>query len=141
MTTGNRELDAEIRATTDWIEAFVRRLGWQDRDRAYQALRAASHALRDCLPVDEAAALGTQLPALLRGVYYDGWRPTGRAFRIRTRDAFLERIREGVRRDPAIDAEQVARGFLAILAERLPTAELEDARAVTPAELRGLWPD
>jgi len=141
VTTCNQELDEAVRATADWIEAFVRHLGWQDRDRAYQALRAASHALRDCLPLDEAVALGAQLPALLRGMYYDGWRPTGHAFRIRTREAFLERIREGVHRDPAIDAEQVARGFLGFLAERLPAAELEDARAVTPAELRGLWPD
>ena len=60
--------------------------------------------------------------------------------RAREFRAFLERIEEGVHRDPGIDAEQVARGVLALLAERLPEAELEDAKAVTPEELRAFWP-
>jgi uncharacterized protein (DUF2267 family) len=52
----------------------------------------------------------------------------------------LERVRESVHRDPGIDAEQVARVVLALLAERLPAPELEDVRAVTPKALRALWP-
>ena len=41
---------------------------------------------------------------------------------------------------PGIDAEQVARVVLALLAERLSATELEDVRAVTPKALRALWP-
>jgi uncharacterized protein (DUF2267 family) len=39
-----------------------------------------------------------------------------------------------------VDAEQVARAVLALLAARLPAPELEDAKAVTPKELHNLWP-
>jgi uncharacterized protein (DUF2267 family) len=139
--TGNQEFDDAIRATEGWIGEFMRLLGWQNRDKACLALRAASHALRDSLPLEEAVYLGAQLPALLRGVYYEGWHPVGRAFRIRTRDALLARIEDGVHRDPAIDPEQITRALLALFAKRLPPAELEDAKAVTPQSLRGLWPD
>jgi uncharacterized protein (DUF2267 family) len=52
----------------------------------------------------------------------------------------LERIQDGVHREPGIDAEQVAKAMLALLAARLPPAELENAKAATPEELHGLWP-
>jgi uncharacterized protein (DUF2267 family) len=52
----------------------------------------------------------------------------------------LERIQDGVHREPGIDAEQVAKVMLALLAARLPPAELENAKAATPEELHGLWP-
>jgi hypothetical protein len=47
---------------------------------------------------------------------------------------------DGLHRDPGVDAEQVARAMFALLAARLPTAEVEDAKAATPRELHNLWP-
>jgi uncharacterized protein (DUF2267 family) len=58
----------------------------------------------------------------------------------RSRGAFLERIHDGVHRDPGIDTEQVARAVFALLAARLPAAEIEDAKAATPGVLHNLWP-
>jgi uncharacterized protein (DUF2267 family) len=59
------------------------------------------------LPADEVVYLGQQLPPLVRGLYYEGWHFGRRATPLRNRNAFLERIHDGVHRDPAIDAEQV----------------------------------
>src|SRR6516162_5978185 len=73
-----QDLNASVRATEDWIDDLMRRLGWHDRERIYLALLAALHALRDCLPRDEAVYVGAHLPALLRGLYYEGWHPGGR---------------------------------------------------------------
>jgi anti-anti-sigma factor len=53
-------------------------MGWEDRHLAYHALRTVLQALRDWLPVDEAAALGAQLPLLIRGFYYEHWHPHGK---------------------------------------------------------------
>jgi uncharacterized protein (DUF2267 family) len=77
---------------------------------------------------------------LLRGLYYEGWHPGIRGI-ARSRTAFLERIHDGVHRDPGIDAEQVARAVFAMLAARLPPAEIEDAKAATPKPLHNLWPN
>ena len=96
------------------------------------------HALRDCLGRDEAVYVGAQLPPLLRGLYYEGWHPRTRG--AASRSAFLERILDGVHRDVAVDAEQVARAVMALLATRMPAAELEDAKAATPPALHNLWP-
>ena len=137
--TAIENLTSAASAAEDWIDDLMRRLGWHDRQRVYLALLATLHALRDCLGRDEAVYLGAQLPALLRGLCYEGWRPSARATG-RTRSAFLERIHDGVHRDPAIDPEQVARAVMAQLSARLPAAELEDAKAATPRALHNLWP-
>lgn len=137
--TDIREFEAAAHAAEQWIADLTRSLGWQDREKVYLALTATMHALRDCLPPHEAVFLGDHLPVLLRGLYFEGWR-LAKYSSLRTRDAFLERIREGVHRDPGIDAEHVARVVLSLLAGRLPAFELEDVRAVTPKELRALWP-
>ena len=98
---------------------------------------ATLHALRDALPHDEVAYVGGHLPALLRGLYYDGWHPSGRTA-PRSRTAFIELIQDGVHRDPGIDAEEGARAVLALLAARLPPGELEDAKA---RAMHNLWPN
>lgn len=134
-----QELTVAVKMTQEWIDDLVRRLGWHDRERAYRVLLATLHALRDTLARDEAVYIGAQLPPLLRGLYYEGWHP-GAVRAARSRSAFIERIQDGVHRDPAVDAEEVARAVLAMLAARLPAAEIEDAKAATPRSLHNLWP-
>jgi uncharacterized protein (DUF2267 family) len=136
--TGLHDLDAAVPATEEWINDLMGRLGWQDREKAYLALIAALHAFRDCLPFEETTYVGAYLPALLRGLYYEGCHPRRRP--LRSRKVFLERIHDGVHRDPGIDAEHVAHAVFALLAARLPLPELEEAKAVTPESLRALWP-
>ena len=133
------DLNSAVPAAEDWINDLMRRLGWQDRERVYLALLATLHALRDCLARDEAIYIGAQLPTLLRGLYYEGWHPSARP-PTRSRSAFLERIHDVMHRDPGVDTEQVARAVLALLAARLPAAEIEDAKAATPSMLHNLWP-
>jgi uncharacterized protein (DUF2267 family) len=133
------DLDTAVTDTQDWIDDLITRLGWHDRQRVYLALLAGLHALRDSVGRDEAVHIGAQLPTLLRGLYYEGWHPGGRA-QVKGRGAFLERIHDGVHRDPAIDPETVARAVLAQLVARLPAGEVESARAATPSDLHNLWP-
>lgn len=136
---GIEELSIAVNATDDWIDDLTHRLGWHDRERVFRALLAALHALRDALTRDEAVYVGAQLPPLLRGLYYEGWHP-GAGGAAPNRAGFLERIHDGVHRDPGIDAEEVARAVFAMLAARLPAAELENAKAATPKSLHNLWP-
>jgi len=138
--TDTVELKSAVQQTESWIDDLMQRLGWHDREKAYHALIAGLHAMRDSLPWDAAAELGAYLPPLLRGLYYEGWHPTGRSLPLKSRDAFLERIHDSLHRDPGIDAEFVARGLFALLAQRLPEAELEDAKVLTPKALHGFWP-
>jgi uncharacterized protein (DUF2267 family) len=63
------QFDSTVQTTHVWLNDILERLGWEEPYRAYHALRAVLHALRDQLPVNQLAALAAQLPMLVRGFY------------------------------------------------------------------------
>ena len=138
--TGLDVFDTTLQKTHIWLKDLMQALGTEDRQRAYLALRATLHALRDRLTVEEVAQLGAQLPMLIRGFYYEGWDPTGKPLRVRHREQFLERILQEFRRDDDIDPEEVARAVFMVLEKRVTEGEIEDVKYVLPAEIRDLWP-
>jgi uncharacterized protein (DUF2267 family) len=138
--TGLEAFDATLHKTNSWLKELMGMLGSEDRHRAYLALRATLHALRDRLTVEEVAQLGAQLPMLIRGFYYEGWDPTGKPLRIRDKEQFLARIRQQFRGDESVDPELVARKVFTLLANRVTEGEIEDIKHVMPAEIRELWP-
>jgi uncharacterized protein (DUF2267 family) len=138
--TGLDVFDRTLHKTNIWLNDLMQELGSEDRHEAYLALRAALHALRDRLTVEEAADLGAQLPMLIRGFYYEGWDPSGKPLRERHKEQFLARIRQEFRSQDGIDPEQVARATFVVLAKRISEGEIEDVQHVLPAEIRNLWP-
>src|SRR6516225_9161143 len=85
-------IEGTIHTTNCWLKELMEELGWDDRQRAYHALGAVLHALRDRLTVAEAADLGAQLPMLIRGLYYEGWTPNGKPIKERRKEDFLAHI-------------------------------------------------
>ena len=137
--TGVAAFDSTIQTTNVWLHDIMERLGWQDRHCAYHALRAVLHALRDRLPVDQAAALGAQLPMLVRGFYYEGWHPAGTPTKDRRREDFLAHIAAAFRDDPGIDPENVARAVFQAIAKHVTPGEIKHVKIALPSEIRSLW--
>jgi uncharacterized protein (DUF2267 family) len=131
--------DSTIQTTNVWLNDILERLGWRDRHRAYQALRAVLHALRDRLPVEQAAALAAQLPMLVRGFYYEGWHPHGKPIKERHQAAFFAHVAEVFQDSEDIDPARVTRTVLQVLAKHVSTGEMESLKHSLPAELRTLW--
>jgi uncharacterized protein (DUF2267 family) len=139
--TGLDVFDETVHKTNAWLKRLMAIEGWEDRHLAYLALRATLHALRDRLTIEEVAQLSAQLPMLVRGIYYEGWDPTGKPVRERHREEFLERIERELDPDLPIDAESAARAVFRLLSESLAEGEIEDVRHILPAGIRDLWAD
>jgi len=137
--TGLTLFDSTIQTTNIWLNDVLERLGWQDPRRAYQALRAVLHALRDRLPVDQVAALAAQLPMLVRGFYYEGWHPHGKPVKERHREEFLAHVAAAFRDDLDIDPEQITGAVLQVLSKHVTAGEIEGVKHSLPTELRSLW--
>jgi len=138
--TGLEVFDTTVHKTHIWLNDIMQELGWEDRYKAYVGLRMTLHALRDRLTVEETAQLAAQLPMLIRGLYYEGWDPTGKPQKVRHKEAFLTPIRDHFRNDPRVNAEQVARAVLKVLTQHVSEGEIADVKHLFPTELRELWP-
>lgn len=135
MSTHISSLDHGIQVTNEWLRDVATALGTDDRRYAYRALRAHLHVLRDRLAVDEAAQLAAQLPNLLRGIYYEGWDPSGTPIQVRRERDFLERVAEVGRFAGTTEAGEASRAVASVLRERISAGELRDVAAALPDTL------
>lgn len=138
--TGLDVFDSTLQKSNMWIRELMDELRTDDRHLAYGVLRATLHALRDRLMLDEAVHLGAQLPMLLRGLYYEGWRPRTTPHKAGAEE-FLDTIRQhfGSALGTA-DARLAARAVFRVLGLHITPGELEDVKRCLPRELRELWP-
>lgn len=134
-------LDHTVQQTNAWLKALAgeHRLG--DRPHAYAALRAVLHALRDRLTPEQAVHLGAQLPALVRGIYYAGWRPAGKPDVERRLDAFEAHVARELPPGFPVDAGAAARAVFAVLWREIDLDEIAKVVSELPKPLRVLWPE
>lgn len=137
---GLEGIDHTVQVTHEWINDLDRALDWGNKARSYHLLRSVLHALRDWLQVNEAADLAAQLPTLLRGVYYDQWRPAATPIKPRDAVEFLNRIDAVFLKDPLEDTEGAVGEVLALLERRISAGEIKDVKQALPAAVRALWP-
>lgn len=136
---GLEGLQHTLELTHIWINDLDERLEWHNKPRAYRLLKSVLHALRDWLQLNEAADLGAQLPTLLRGIYYDQWRPSGTPVRPRGKAAFLARIDEDFEQDPPANTEQAVMAVFELLSKKVTPGEIEHVRHALPDDLRTIW--
>jgi len=134
-------IESSVHTTNTWLKELMDELGWDDRHRAYRALAAVLHALRDRLSVAEAADLGAQLPMLIRGLYYEGWTPKGKPIKERKREDFLAHIAAAFPGSPDTYPEAIAWAVFKVLERRVSAGEIHDILHVLPAGIRSLWPN
>jgi uncharacterized protein (DUF2267 family) len=129
-----------IQKTDEWLHELMRELGWKDPHRAYAALRATLHALRDRLTTQEAAQVAAQLPLLVRGVWFEGWKPRPKPLPIKHIDDFYAAIERDLRRDDDTSVPAIVQAVFGLLGRHVTEGEITDVVNSLPRELRSLWP-
>lgn len=142
-TTGQGALDKTVYKAIEWLNDIQEELHLQNRDESYDAVRAVFHSLRDRLPVNEAVEFAAQLPVLLRGVYYEGWRPAGKPHKF-DRDEFLGTVDHEInRQQPGMqkqDPVRITTGVFKVIEKRITGGELKDVKDNLPDDILNLWP-
>jgi uncharacterized protein (DUF2267 family) len=133
-------LASTVQKTKHWIKDVMIELQWDSAQKAYHAMRAVLHALRDRLTLHETAEFAAQLPMLVRGMFYEGWRPDRGPVKDRTKEAFLAHIFKAFPDDQGVDPERVTHAVLTVVARHVSEGEMEDITATLPKPLRELFP-
>lgn len=108
------------------------------RNDAFVVLRATLKALRDRIEVGEAIHLGGQLPALLRGFYYEGWDLSHRPDRTKTQEEFLERVRFHLHGHEALNLWELVPIALKSVFDSIDDGEAEQVIHSLPPEIQDL---
>lgn len=140
-TVGLEGLERTVQLTHIWINDLNDRLYWNDKSRAYRLLKSVLHALRDWLELDESANLAAQLPGLLRGAYYEQWRPATTPVKKRGRQQFLDHVDNEFKRDPLWNTAEAVTAVFELLSDKITAGEIEDVRHALPEDIRAMWPD
>jgi uncharacterized protein (DUF2267 family) len=143
-TTGLPVFDKTLEKTNIWVNDVAKELGVADKHKVFQGLRMTLHALRDRIPPEEATQVGSQLPILLAGFYYENWRAGATPTKERTKEAFLNHVRERIQNsnpDFDIDIERLVKAVFFVLAARISEGEIQEVVSILPVELRELMPE
>ena len=135
----NRSLqDAEV-----WLRELSALSPFESREAAYALFRAVIHSVRDRLEMHEAVHFAGQMPTLVRGIYYEGWRPSLAPNRERSLPEFLASVREslgpGLPAD-AVNVEDATRAVFTFLETKFDEGQIRHVREQMPSEVQALWP-
>ncbi|MFZ5480441.1 MAG: DUF2267 domain-containing protein [Myxococcota bacterium] len=137
VTTAEDLFHETIQHSGDWLREICCDLGSFDLRDGLHAMRAVFGVLREHLPVEEGAHLAAQLPVLVRGLYYDGWRPTFHQ-RARSHEEFVARVRDNLLGQRPVDPQRACEAVFGALSRHVTRGELEDVRACLPGVLKDL---
>jgi uncharacterized protein (DUF2267 family) len=78
---------------------------------------------------------------LLRGAYYEQWRPTVPPVKHRKKGDFLAKVEESFKTDPLAQPAQAVMAVFELLSKKISPGEIKAVRHALPEELRNLWPE
>lgn len=97
------------------------------------------HKLRDRLPAELSAHLGSQLPLLVRGVYYDQYQPARCPSDCDTIEEFTAEVADWLSDIRPVDARAAAAAVFALLSRHLTDGQIAKVQNALPESLRTLW--
>ncbi len=138
--TGLSVFDKTFHHTNSWILDLNERLNLNNKHKAFTSLRAVLHAIRDRLIYTEAVHLGSQLPVLLAGYYYQGWKPSEVPVKTRNIDGFISHVEQEIG-DVNIkySSEEIVEHVFLLLHDKITAGELDDIFSMLPEKLEELW--
>jgi uncharacterized protein (DUF2267 family) len=141
MSSGHTSFDHSVQEANLWLKAIATQLHFEERRFAYSALRAVLHALRDRLQPQSAVHLGAQLPMVIRGLYYEGWRLTDKPSADHSIDEFCTTVTKELPPSFPMDPGTLSRGVFQVVFDHLDPGETAKVIDQLPISLRGLWPE
>lgn len=136
--TGLEVFDRTLQITHIWLNEICEPLD-VDKQVAWKVLSTVLHKLRDALPVELSAHLGSQLPLLIRGVYFDQYEPGRQPVDCATPEDFTAEVAEWLSDVRPVDADDAIRTVFAVLARHVSEGQVNKVRQALPIGVRMLW--
>ncbi|HET9336919.1 MAG TPA: DUF2267 domain-containing protein [Sphingomicrobium sp.] len=130
--------DRTMQTTNIWLKEISAEIG-PDRHLAWKVLSTVLHKLRDRLPFEVSVHLGSQLPLLVRGVYYDQYRPSDAPDKTRHADEFIEDVAKWLSDVRPVDPRLAVITVFGVLDRHIDPGQVAKVKGTLPHEIRALW--
>lgn len=134
-TTGLEVFDKTIQTTNIWLDEIMQEMG-PDRQLAWHMLGAVLRTIRDRLPLNLAAHLGAQLPLIVRGTYFDHYKPEATPDRSRSLEQFLGKIADELRFARPLNTQDALAVVCSVLARHVDHGQIDKIWASLPEDVR-----
>jgi uncharacterized protein (DUF2267 family) len=140
-STGLDVFDKTLQTTHIWLDELMQEIG-PDRQVAWHVLGAVLRAIRDRIPLGLAVHLGSQLPLLVRGIYYDQWRAPEKTLENppRSLEEFFVPITGELANTRPVNVRDATRAVFVILSRHVNRGQIEKVRDALPEQVRNIWP-
>jgi uncharacterized protein (DUF2267 family) len=138
--TGLRTFDHTVQETNVWLNEIEMLLDNSNRQQAYHCLRGVLFALRDRLPVDQVFNLSSQLPMLIRGLFFERYAVTGRPLKYGATE-FLARVEAELDTAGGADPRLATWAVLAVMQAHVSEGEMQAILEELPKDIRHLCTD
>ena len=129
-----------VQQSQEWLKELRDNADLSSEAEAWSVLRTVLHQLRDRLTIEEAAQLSAQLPLIVRGAFFEGWKPRNMPDKsVRTREDFLDALAMRLLPHP-LPPERMARQVFTLLTRHLDPGEISDVIGQFPDSIKELWP-
>lgn len=137
---GLEVIDHTVQLTHEWVNELTERLDWANHRDALRLLRLTLAGIRDHVGHEQAAQFAAQLPLLIRGMFYEGWKPSATPLKDRRRESFIEAIESHVGEVTDYRGPEDISTVLEFINGHVSEGEVADVRAGLPGPIRDLWP-
>jgi uncharacterized protein (DUF2267 family) len=139
-STGLDVFDKTLQTTHIWLDELMQVIG-PDRHVAWHVLGSVLRALRDRVPLGLAVHLGSQLPLLVRGAYYDQWHAPGQTLEHppRSLDEFLQIVSQDLENTRPVNVRDATGAVFQILSRHVDRGQIDKVRDAMPEEVRNFW--
>lgn len=139
MMTNVKGIQKTIEQSHAWIKILMHDYPFPNENKAFVLIRATLKALRDRLPMNEAVHLGSQLPVMLRGFYYEGWNPDNEITRIKSAHDFIQTVQVHLNGHEDIRLEEAVPVTMKLIFDMIDQGEAREVRQNLPPEIRNLF--
>src|SRR5919106_3738983 len=136
--TGLDVFDKSIQTTNIWLDEIMAEIG-PDRHTAWHVLGVILRALRDRIPAGLGVHLGSQLPLVVRGAFYDQYTHQAEPLKLRSQDEFLAYVQERFGDIRPVNPRNAVIAVFNVLSRHLPRGQSVKVRDALPDDVKVLW--
>lgn len=140
MIENIKSIQKSIKTTSRYLKLMMDSGEFRDQNEAFIMLKACLKALRDRLGSDEAVHLGAQLPALLRGFYFEGWSKNSPPKKKRNISEFLKDIRTYLNGYDQFFLQKTVPITMKVILDMIDQGEAIQIIHAMPKDVRELYP-